>query len=200
MLHSNGPMGKSELGFIYPYRKEKRPNNPTISRNFSSSSCFWNFQTLMLITSKPTIDVKADIWNMPQLSHLRTNKRAKLPPPTTSTSSTNSYLQTLSLVAPENCKEDVLAKAGNLKKISVKGNLTAFEFKVLKFLENLTLLNDDKSDKALHLPSAFFECLPYLKKLTLSKTRFDWNEANRLGQVKDLQVLKLKENAFTGKS
>ncbi|KAF3685101.1 hypothetical protein FXO37_00952 [Capsicum annuum] len=66
----------------------------------------------MLITSKPTIDVKADIWNMPQLSHLRTNKRAKLPPPTTSTSSTNSYLQTLSLVAPESCKEDVLAKAG----------------------------------------------------------------------------------------
>ncbi|PHU17394.1 hypothetical protein BC332_13089 [Capsicum chinense] len=95
----------------------------------------------MLITSKPTIDVKADIWNMPQLSHLRTDKRAKLPPPTTSTSSTNSYLQTLSLVAPESCKEDVLAKA------------------------------------------AFFECLPYLKKLTLSKTRFDWNEANRLGQV-----------------
>ncbi|PHT47878.1 hypothetical protein CQW23_12086 [Capsicum baccatum] len=109
----------------------------------------------MLITSKPTIDVKADIWNMPQLRHLRTNKPAKLPPPTTSTSSTNSYLQTLSLVAPESCKEDVLAKAGNLQKISVKGNLTAFEFKVLKFLENLTRLNDDKSDKALHLPSAF---------------------------------------------
>uniref|UniRef100_M1CVN2 Disease resistance protein n=1 Tax=Solanum tuberosum TaxID=4113 RepID=M1CVN2_SOLTU len=36
-----------------------------------------------------------------------------------------------------------------------------------------------------------------LKKLTLSKTRFDWNQAYRLGQVKNLQVLKLKENAFT---
>ncbi|CAN4090452.1 unnamed protein product [Withania somnifera] len=169
-------------------------------------SCFWNLQTLMLNTSKPTLDVKVDIWNMPQLRHLRTNKPTKLPPPTTLTSSTNSYMQTLSLVAPESCKEDVLVKAGNLKKISVKGNLAAFletsngEFRVLKLLENLTLLNDDKSDKDLHLPSAFFECLPNLKKLTLSKTRFDWKEANRLGQVKELQVLKLKENAFTGRS
>lgn len=169
-------------------------------------SCFWNLQTIMLNTSKPTLDVKVDIWNMSQLRHLRTNKPAKLPLPTKSTSSANSHLQTLSLVAPESCTKDVFAKAGNLKKMSVKGNLAAFletsnsEFRVLKLLENLTLLNDDQSDEALHLPSAFFECLPNLKKLTLSKTRFDWNEANRLGQVKELQVLKLKENAFTGKS
>lgn len=175
---------------------------------------FCNVQTLLLNTSKPTLDVKADIWNMPRLRHLRTNKPANLPPPTASStqgSSTSScLLQTLSLVTPESCKGNVLSKAGNLKKMSIKGNLTPFletskseffsNFQVLNLLENLTLLNDDKSNISLHLPSAFSECLPNLKKLTLSKTRFDWNQAHRLGQVKNLQVLKLKENAFTGNS
>ncbi|KAK4373388.1 hypothetical protein RND71_008772 [Anisodus tanguticus] len=89
----------------------------------------------------------------------------------------------------ESCKEDVLVSAGNLKKMSIKGNLAAFletgkgdfsNYRVLQHLENLTLLNDDKSN-ALHLPSAFFVYLPKLKKLTISKTRFDWKEANRLG-------------------
>ncbi|KAJ8562882.1 hypothetical protein K7X08_031334 [Anisodus acutangulus] len=162
-------------------------------------SCFCNLQTLLLYTSKPTLDIKADIWNMSRLRHLRTNKPANLPPPTIS----SSCLQTLSLVAPESCKEDVLAKAGNLKKLSIKGKMTALgefsNFLVLRHLENLTLLNDDMS-KALHLPAAFFVYLPKLKKLTLSKTMFEWNEANRLGQLECLEVLKLKESAFMGKS
>ncbi|KAH0692232.1 hypothetical protein KY285_019329 [Solanum tuberosum] len=174
---------------------------------------FCNAQTLILNTSKPTLDIKADRWNMPRLRHLRTDKPAILPPPTvssTSSSTTSCLLQTLSLVTPESCNGNVLSKAGNVKKMSIEGNLTPFletskgeffsNFQVLKLLESLTLLNDDKSNKALHLPSAFSECLPHLKKLTLSKTRFDWNQAYRLGQVKNLQVLKLKENAFTGPS
>ncbi|WMV23009.1 hypothetical protein MTR67_016394, partial [Solanum verrucosum] len=128
---------------------------------------FCNAQTLILNTSKPTLDIKADIWNMPRLRHLRTNKPAILPPPTSSSSTNSCLLQTLSLVTPESCKGNVLSKAGNVKKISIE---------------------------------AFSECLPNLKKLTLSKTRFDWNQAYRLGQVKNLQVLELKENAFTGPS
>ncbi|KAH0681832.1 hypothetical protein KY289_019584 [Solanum tuberosum] len=156
------------------------------------------------------IAISADIWNMPHLRHLRTNKPAILPPPTSSSSTNSCLLQTLSLVTPESCKGNVLSKAGNVKKMSIEGNLTPFletskgeffsNFQVLKLLERLTLLNDDKSNKSLHLPSAFSECLPNLKKLTLSKTRFDWNQAYRLGQVKNLQVLELKENAFTGPS
>nr|XP_016481119.1 PREDICTED: putative late blight resistance protein homolog R1B-14 [Nicotiana tabacum] len=168
-------------------------------------SYFWNLQTLVLNTPKPTLDIKAGIWNMSRLRHLRTNKPANFPPPTTSTSS---CLQTLSLVAPESCKEDVLAKASNLKKLSIKGNMATFletskgefsNFLVLERLESLTLLNDYLS-RALHLPSALFVYLPKLKKLTLSKTRFEWNEANRLGHLECLEVLKLKENAFTGNS
>lgn len=175
---------------------------------------FWNLQTLLLNTSNDTFDVKADIWNMPRLRHLRTNKPANLLPSTEGSSSGSSTsscsLQTLSLVTPESCKASVLSRAGKLKKMSVKGNLMPFletckgecfsNFQVLKLLENLTLLNDDKSSKSFHLPSAFSEYFPNLKKLTLSQTRFDWNEAYRLGQVKNLQVLKLKENAFTRKS
>nr|XP_016452691.1 PREDICTED: uncharacterized protein LOC107777222 [Nicotiana tabacum] len=94
------------------------------------------------------------------------------------------------------------------KNLSIKGNMATFletskgefsNFRVLECLESLTLLNDD-TNKALHLPLAFFVYLPKLKKLTLSKTRFEWNELNRLGQLECLEVLKLEENAFTGNS
>lgn len=34
----------------------------------------------------------------------------------------------------------------------------------------------------------------------MSNTRFDWSKADRLGQLECLEVLKLKKDAFTGKS
>ncbi|CAN4080382.1 unnamed protein product [Withania somnifera] len=169
---------------------------------------FWNLQTLILntITSEPTLDVKAEIWNMLQLRHLHTNIPAKLPSPTTATGKTSS-LQTLSMVAPESCKKDVLAKACNLKKLSIRGQMASFletkggisNLEELKCLEHLKLLNDALyMNKSLHLPSAFFRLVRTVKKLTLANTRFAWSEADRLGQLESLEVLKLKENAFVG--
>ncbi|KAJ8563017.1 hypothetical protein K7X08_031469 [Anisodus acutangulus] len=171
---------------------------------------FWNLQTLILntCTSEPTLDVKAEIWNMLQLRHLHTNIPAKLPSPSTTTGRA-SCLQTLSMVAPESCKKDVLAKACNLKKLSIRGPMSAFleskggisNLEELKCLEHLKLLNDVLyMNKSLHLPAAFFRLVRTVKKLTLANTRFAWSEADRLGHLEALEVLKLKENAFMGES
>ncbi|XP_059288433.1 putative late blight resistance protein homolog R1A-3, partial [Lycium ferocissimum] len=170
---------------------------------------FWNIQTLILNTSASTLEIKADIWNMLRLRHVHTNIPAKLPSPSTS-SGKASGLQTLSQVALESCKKDVLAKACNLKKLSIRGPMMAFletnngghiNLEELKYLEELKLLNDVLyGSKVLHLPPSFVRILRTVKKLTLSKTMFDWDEANSLGNLESLEVLKLKENAFTGKS
>lgn len=170
---------------------------------------FWNLQTLILNTStlEPTLEVKADIWNLLQLRHLHTNIPAKLPSPTTTTGKP-SCLQTLSMVTPESCEKEVLAKACNVKKLSIRGQMAAFlgaykgginNLKELQCLEHLKLLNDVLfMNKALHLPSTFSELVHTVKKLTLTNTRFTWSEAEKLGTLESLEVLKFKENAFTG--
>ncbi|XP_059317271.1 putative late blight resistance protein homolog R1A-3 [Lycium ferocissimum] len=167
---------------------------------------FWNLQTVIFKTSKSTLEIKADIWNMSRLRHLHTNIPAKLQPPNSSTTtSKGSCLQTLSVVEPESCKKDVLANGGNLKKLSIQGRLALLEaiggfrnLEVLKCLEHLKLKNRYTSD--LHLPPIFFAVRRRLKKLSLSNTRFEWSEASRLGQLELLEELKLKENAFKGDS
>nr|XP_004236959.1 putative late blight resistance protein homolog R1A-3 [Solanum lycopersicum] len=171
---------------------------------------FWNLQTLIIntSTSEPTLDVKADLWNLLQLRHLHTNIPAKLPSPTTTTGKP-SCLQTLSMVAPESCEEQVLAKACNVKKLSIRGQMEAFlgaykgginNLEELKRLEHLKLLNDvpHYMNKTVQLPATFFRLVRTVKKLTLRNTRFSWSEAEKLGQLESLEVLKLKENAFVG--
>ncbi|WMV22761.1 hypothetical protein MTR67_016146 [Solanum verrucosum] len=170
---------------------------------------FWNLQTLILNTStlEPTLEVKAEIWNLLQLRHLHTNIPAKLPSPTTTTGKP-SCLQTLSMVAPESCEKDVLAKACNVRKLSIRGQMAAFlgaykgginNLKELQCLEHLKLLNDVLFiNKTLHLPPAFSNLVHTVKKLTLINTRFAWSEADKLGTLEFLEVLKFKENAFTG--
>ncbi|PHT39462.1 hypothetical protein CQW23_23035 [Capsicum baccatum] len=171
---------------------------------------FWNLQTLIIYTKASTIEIKAEIWNMLRLRHVHTNVPAKLPSSTTHTVDESSRLQTLSKVAPESCREDALARACNLRKLTIQGKMADFleinmggfnNFQKLKCLEQLKLLNDnvDRSmSGVLHLPPAFPKFLCKLKKLTLSNTRFAWSEASRLGQLECLEVLKLKENAFSG--
>ncbi|XP_016452825.1 putative late blight resistance protein homolog R1A-3 [Nicotiana tabacum] len=173
---------------------------------------FWNLQTLILntSTSKSTLDIKANIWNMLRLRHLHTNIPAKLPSPPHNPKGKASCLQTLSVVSPESCTKDILAKACNLKKLKIQGRMIDFlgtskggwcNLEELKCLEHLKMLNDIHSwGKTLHIPPSFFKFLRTLKKLTLSNTRFDWSEAERLGQLECLEVLKLKENAFAGES
>ncbi|PHT39441.1 hypothetical protein CQW23_23014 [Capsicum baccatum] len=162
-----------------------------------------------LFQEVPTIEIKAEIWNMLRLRHLHTNVPTKLPSLTTQKAYESSFLQTLSKVLPESCSEDMLTRACNLRKVSIQGQMADFletdkggfnNFQKLKCLEQLKLLNEEDSSmsKVIQLPPVFVRFLHKLKKLTLSNTRFSWSEVSSLGKLEWLEVLKLKENAFSG--
>ncbi|XP_060189189.1 putative late blight resistance protein homolog R1B-8 [Lycium barbarum] len=169
----------------------------------------WNLQTLIVVTQQKTIDIQADIFNMPKLRHLHTNASAKLCSQKSSKLvSVHGSLQTLSTVEPESCTEHVVARCQNMKKLGIRGKIAVllgankpgkiFNVNKLKCLEKLKLINDDNlTGLELHLPSE--NNFPKsLRKLTLSGTSLDWKYMGILGKLEELEVLKLKENAFVG--
>ncbi|CAI9107958.1 OLC1v1007454C1 [Oldenlandia corymbosa var. corymbosa] len=167
----------------------------SISTNFptlpSSLSALWNLQTLIVSTTCRTLDIKADLWKMPHFRHLHTKVATTL---------------TLCTISTESCKKEIFDQTPNLRKLGICGRLTNL-FEVngessllpqLYELESLTLLNDGKSCKLPRLPSKS-SFPPWLRKLTLVNTLLDWKEMHRLGELKRLEVLKLKDDAFQGK-
>ncbi|KAG5609265.1 hypothetical protein H5410_020546 [Solanum commersonii] len=150
---------------------------------------FWYLQTLILHTdtSSSTLEIKEDIWKMLQLRLLHSN----LP------------------VTPDSCKKTVFTKACHLRKLVIEGELAVllgtstkghgfYSFQELRCVENLKLLNNGFRED-LHLPP-HFSLQKTLNKLTLSNTSFEWSEADILGKLECLKVLKLKDNAFIGKN
>ncbi|XP_070018542.1 putative late blight resistance protein homolog R1A-3 [Nicotiana sylvestris] len=171
----------------------------------------WNMQTLIVDTQQRTLDIEADILNMPRLRHLHTNASAILRAPKSSKAAlVNQALQTLSTIAPESCTEDVFVRAPNMKKLGIRGNIGMLlesnesalfnNVKKLECLESLKLINDvgQIGRTPLRLPPAYI--FPRkLRKLTLINTWLDWDhDMSILGQLQYLEVLKLKENAFKG--
>ncbi|WMV28170.1 hypothetical protein MTR67_021555 [Solanum verrucosum] len=187
----------------------------TIPADFGN---LWNVQTLIVETQQATLDIKADIWNMTRLRHVCTNASATLPstkrPKSSKGNLVNRCLQTLSTIAPECCTAEVFTRTPNLKKLGVRGKIDALletskdgsgsglfsNIGKLACLEYLKLVNDTRlSSKPLHLPPAYI--FPQkLKKLSLVDTWFEWKDMSILGLLPDLEVLKLKENAFKGQS
>ncbi|XP_027096319.1 putative late blight resistance protein homolog R1A-10 [Coffea arabica] len=169
-------------------------------------------RTVIFETSWPTLEIKADIWKMPQLRHLITNTSACLPLPLAKIHkgepSISANLQTLSSISPESCKRDVFERVPKLKKLGICGRLASFmqgnnesslfdSFSKLEFLENLKLINADFNSKLHFLPheSKFPRSLT---RLTLLNTMLDWKHMSILGKLENLEVLKLKDNAFEG--
>lgn len=173
-------------------------------------SNLWNMQTLVVETSTQTIEVEADIWKLLHLRHfLITNASANiLCPPPTITHTGRGNLQTISSISPESCRRELFDTNPRLKKLGVRGKLALllenysecnlFEsLYKLDFLENLKLYNDDPSSKMRVIPHE--HTFPKrLTKITLSNTMLDWMFMSTLGKLENLQVLKLKDNAFQG--
>ncbi|KAL2509650.1 Disease resistance protein (CC-NBS-LRR class) family [Forsythia ovata] len=176
----------------------------------------WNMQTLIIKTSSNALEIKGDIWKMIRLRHLETNASTSLSDLVSKKRSNDEdsliNLRTLSTISPETCREDVFERAPNLSKLGIRGQLAKlFEVKggsslfdnvkKLNSLENLKLFNDvldvqDYKGKIVSPPDKF----PLnLKKLTLNGTHLDWKYMPTLGMLENLEILKLKENAFKGK-
>ncbi|KAH6822189.1 hypothetical protein C2S53_000076 [Perilla frutescens var. hirtella] len=176
-------------------------------------SKLWNIQTLVVGTDSRTLDIKADILNMIQLRHFKTNASATLPKTSKSSKGAGEKIQTLATISPESCTEDVFDRARNLKKLGVRGKLAVLlDEKTGSFeslgnlgnLEKLKLLNDvfPVPPSGVHLrglPPAY-KFPPKLKILTLSETSLDWRHMSIIGSLEKLEVLKLKDKAFHGET
>ncbi|KAL7098331.1 hypothetical protein ACP275_09G010600 [Erythranthe tilingii] len=188
----------------------------TLSFNLSilpaAFSKLWNIQTLVVDTTSRTLEIKADIWKMIQLRHLKTNASAVLPK-TGKSSKEGEKLQTLGTISPQSCTEEVFDRARNLKRLGIRGRLASLiEGKVGSFdslgklgnLEKLKLLNDvfpnPPSEGQLRGLPQPYKFPPKLRSLTLADTFLDWCHMSIIGLLENLEVLKLKEKAFVGKS
>ncbi|KAH6819484.1 hypothetical protein C2S51_003087 [Perilla frutescens var. frutescens] len=164
-------------------------------------SHLWNLKTLVVETKSRSVTMKANIWKMYGLRHLKMKAAIILDSKWGGGGGEN--LQTLSRLAPECCAE-VSERACNLKEMGIRGKLaTLFSTTSLeKFgrLEKLNLMNDVDYEDDNPLPvlpqGNFFP--PNLKRLTLSCTFLEWSQISTLAMIHTLEVLKLKDNAFSG--
>ncbi|KAI3454371.1 hypothetical protein Pfo_011034 [Paulownia fortunei] len=172
----------------------------------------WNIQTLIVDTTSRTLEIKADIWKMNQLRHLKTNASATLPK-TGKSSKEGEKLQTLGTISPQSCTEEVFDRTRNLKKLGIRGRLALLldgrsgsfdSLGKLGSLEKLKLLNDvfpsPPSEGQLRGLPQPYKFPPKLRSLTLSDTFLNWSHMSILGLLENLEVLKLKDKAFMGKS
>uniref|UniRef100_A0AAU7LKH8 NLR required for cell death 0 n=1 Tax=Actinidia chinensis TaxID=3625 RepID=A0AAU7LKH8_ACTCH len=179
----------------------------------ASISKLCNLQTIIIETSSRTLKVEADIWKMLQLRHLCTNASSRLrgPRKVGKDPLDRRNLQTISTISPESCKEDILARTPNLKKLGIRGKLATLMMEdkrrsilfdnitKLDHLVKLKLLNDTfpQCPSRVSLPQ-LYKFPSNLKKLTLADTLLDWEYMSTLGMLPKLEVLKLKDNAFQG--
>ncbi|CAA3027697.1 late blight resistance homolog R1A-10 [Olea europaea subsp. europaea] len=180
-------------------------------------SSLWNMQTLVVETSSRTLEIKADVWKMIQMRHLKTNVSTTLKGPLAKSRKSKEdsrNFQTLSTISPESCTEGVFAAAPCLRKLGIRGKLakllhikhngsSLFDcLGKLDYLENLKLWNDvypqpPSEGKISSLPQNY-KFPSNLKKLTIVETRLDWKHMSTLGLLEGLEILKLKDNAFIG--
>ncbi|PIN08450.1 Apoptotic ATPase [Handroanthus impetiginosus] len=151
-------------------------------------SKFWNLETLIFYTTSRTLEVKADIWEMIHLRHLKTNASANLLKKGKSNEQ-GENLQTLGTISSET--------------LLLNGKNGSFDsFKKLENIEKLKLINDLFSDSILEgqlrLPPPY-KYPPKLRSLTLSDSFLDWSQMSILGMLENLEILKLKHKAFMGK-
>ncbi|CDP11831.1 unnamed protein product [Coffea canephora] len=170
-------------------------------------SSLLNLKTLVVRTTSLALAIEANIWAMTKLRHLHTNTSTTLPKcPDQSPGGEN--LQTLSTVSPESLTKEVFKRAKNLKKLGIRGKLhnlvegngeSSFFDSLCEVdsLENLKLYGDDVNSKLLALPQAH-KFPPRLTRLSLHNTSLDWNYMSILGDLRYLEVLKLKDYAFKG--
>ncbi|KAH6772035.1 hypothetical protein C2S51_010439 [Perilla frutescens var. frutescens] len=133
-----------------------------------------NLQTLLVETNSPTVTMKANIWKMVKLRHVETKAAIFLDDKKWKVEADRN-LQTLSSLSPESCRENISAKASQLKMLGIRGELAnrldTMSLQNFSHLEKLKIKNYESEAKnpmfvlprLNHFPSN-------LKKITLSAT------------------------------
>lgn len=168
-----------------------------------------NLETLML-GKNHKIDVPTTVWNLVKLKHLLIRGSYTLPPCSQEFLEKPFKLHSLqSLSTPDLAfgedTEQILRGLCNLRKLSCRFlyswdyTSNCIQFPNLDFLTQLESLKVAYRGKALHkVQSCKFSFPANVKKLTLSGFCLPWTEISSIGNLPNLQVLKLLDDAFEG--
>ncbi|KAL0356359.1 UNVERIFIED_CONTAM: hypothetical protein Sradi_4082800 [Sesamum radiatum] len=184
----------------------------------SQISLLWKLQILIIqdsqnllnreifpyLQSYCEVDTPSEIFQMAQLRHVQMTEIFLPNPLDKENPVVLKDLETLSTVANFRCTEEVLRKFPNLKRLGVYyygariEDWSAYGLKNLvrlSKLENLKCVFNWPPNETL-LPNLSF---PHsLKKLTLDGSKLSWKDMSIIGSLPHLEVLKLKQYAFTG--
>ncbi|XP_073036469.1 LOW QUALITY PROTEIN: late blight resistance protein R1-A-like [Primulina eburnea] len=189
------------------------PSNPILSNTLESLSLLWNLQTIIiagpLLGSVTPTNLPAEIWEMPQLRHLKMEQGHFYLPDPPSTNSKNGRrdilvmknLQTLCTIRNFRLTDEVVHRMPNLKKLGItyrqftSGFGDYYEVYNLVHLRNLeSLLLNSYKNVLRNL------CFPQsLKKLTLKICRVPWEDLTVVGSLPHLEVLNLIGDAVRGR-
>ncbi|XP_011072192.1 putative late blight resistance protein homolog R1B-16 isoform X1 [Sesamum indicum] len=150
------------------------------------------------------VDTPSEVFQMAQLRHVQMTEIFLPNPIDKENPVVLKDLETLCTVANFRCTEEVLRKFPNLKKLGVYyygagiEDWSAYDLKNLvrlSKLENLKCVFNWPPNETL-LPNLSFP--QSLKKLTLDGSNLSWKGMSIIGSLPHLEVLKLKQYAFTG--
>ncbi|XP_009758245.1 putative late blight resistance protein homolog R1B-16 [Nicotiana sylvestris] len=177
-----------------------------------------NLQTLIVLSprifrKKAYRSLPDGIWKLSQLRHLDCWSMYLDSPQTVSENEVKNLvlenIQTVSELIPSCCTKEIFEAINKVKKLEIAGTTEEFHSETgwetnLKYLIELGALNvtvptDFVSDRLPCLinpsPGSF---PPNIKKLTFSGTCIPWNCMNIFSKLPNLEVLELKDDAFSG--
>ncbi|OIT01549.1 PREDICTED: putative late blight resistance protein homolog R1A-10 isoform X2 [Nicotiana attenuata] len=176
----------------------------------------WNLQTFIVHGYRSaSTSFPEQIWELMQLRHLEIERFYLPNPPSLSVDKERSLgfsdMQSISGLSPTSCTMEVISGIRNVKKLRIYGVKNEYErFQESRLYENLVHLHqlETLSLKFIYLgwsdispatiPSA--KAFPAtLKKLKLHGTRLRWEDLNIIGELPNLEVLKLIYYACYGK-
>ncbi|XP_051115804.1 putative late blight resistance protein homolog R1B-17 [Andrographis paniculata] len=149
----------------------------------------WNLQTLIIDgIHSPSFVLPRELWKMPQLRHIRSKCGATLPDPEEDFLVLNN-LQTLSIILNFKWKKETIARIPNLKKLSIRGEMTHSKDSVcnlreLHELKNLESLSVAYCFEQISFPSS-------LKEVFLLQCKMEWKDVSAIGTLPCLETLTL---------
>ncbi|PHT60444.1 hypothetical protein CQW23_02807 [Capsicum baccatum] len=156
----------------------------------------WNLQVLVIHDGRPrglfmtTLSIPWEVLNMPRLRYIHTkNLWLSIPPPISQITERENHLQTLTVLMPSSCTDEVFLRIANLKKLGillVDDSVIAKKCYCLDNLVHLTQLEKFKVE--------IKEGYIFLRLCT--STYLQWEDMIILRKLPNLEVLKLKDHAF----
>ncbi|OIT01576.1 putative late blight resistance protein -like r1b-16, partial [Nicotiana attenuata] len=176
----------------------------------------WNLQMLIVKWYNPRYIDTEKIWELMQLRQLRLRKLYLSNPPRESDDDESylafSNIHTISGLSPSSCTKEVISGIRNVKKLVIYGHANDYKiFRESRLFDNLVHLHQLETLKfqfefgwlledkisTVTIPSATAFPLT-LRKLKLKSTFVRWEDLNIVGELPNLEVLKLMWNACIG--